>query len=123
MSDGDVIEADEYEGAFRVVENIGVADVKVLVDGQEAIAKGDEHGNYSFSVQGAAFTDRELRIVATDLAGRTGGAKATGFRVTASILELHPAWVAGFVVMAAVLVCLAVLLLIKQGNTERTASQ
>lgn len=123
VSDGDVIEADEYEGAFRVVENIGVADVKVLVDGQEVIAKGDERGNYSFSVQGAAFTDRELEIVATDLAGRTGGAKATGFRVTASILELHPAWVAGFVVMAAVLVCLAVLLLIKQGNTERRASQ
>ena len=123
VSDGDVIEADEYEGAFRVVENIGVADVKVLVDGQEAIAKGDEHGNYSFRVKKAAFTDRELEIVATDLAGRTGGAKATGFRVTTSILELHPAWVAGFVVMAAVLVCLAVLLLIKQGNTERRASQ
>lgn len=123
VNDGDVIEADEYEGTFRVVENIGVADVKVFVDGQEAIAKGDEHGNYSFRVKKAAFTDRELEIVATDLAGRTGKAKATGFRVTTNILELHPAWVAGFVVIAAVLVCLAVLLLIKQGNTERRASQ
>lgn len=123
VNDGDVIEADEYEGTFRVVENIGVADVKVFVDGQEAMAKGDEYGNYSFRVKKAAFTDRELEIVATDLAGRTSEAKAAGFRVTTSILELHPAWVAGFVVMTAVLVCLAVLSLIKQGNTERRASQ
>lgn len=122
VSDGDVIEADEYEGTFRVVENIGVADVKVLVDGQEAIAKGDEHGNYSFRVKKAAFTDRELEIVATDLAGRTGEAKATGFRVTTSILELHPVWVAACVVMVAALVCLAVLSLMKQGNSEERSS-
>lgn len=122
VSDGDVIEADEYEGTFRVVENIGVADVKVLVDGQEAITKGDEHGNYSFRVNKAAFTDRELEIVATDLAGRTGEAKATGFRVTTSILELHPVWVAACVVMVAALVCLAVLSLMKQGNSEERSS-
>lgn len=123
VNDGDVIEADEYEGTFRVVENIGVADVKVFVDGQEAMAKGDEYGNYSFRVKKAAFTDRELEIVATDLAGRTGGAKATGFRVTTSILELHPVWVAGIAVAVTLLVCLSVFALVKHGNSERRTSR
>lgn len=121
VNDGDVIEADEYEGTFRVVENIGVADVKVFVDGQEAMAKGDEYGNYSFRVKKAAFTDRELEIVATDFAGRTGEAKATGFRVTTSILELHPAWVAGIVV--AILACLAAFVLVRHRYSERRASR
>lgn len=122
VNDGDVIEAEEYEGTFRVVENIGVADVKVFVDGQEAMAKGDEYGNYSFRVKRAACTDRELEIVATDLAGRTGEAGAKGFRVTTSILELHPVWVAGIAVMASLLVCLSVFTLVKHGNSERRAS-
>ena len=121
VNDGDVIEADEYEGTFRVVENIGVADVKVFVDGQEAIAKGDEHGNYSFRVKKAAFTDRELEIVATDFAGRTGEAGAKGFRVTTSILELHPVWVAGVVV--AILACLAAFVLVRHRYSERRASR
>ena len=123
VSDGDVIAADEYEGTFRVVENIGVADVRVFVDGQEALVKGDEYGNYSFRVKKAAFTDRELEIVATDLAGRTGGAKATGFRVTTSILELHPVWAAGIAVMLSLLVCLSVFTLVKHGNSERRSSR
>lgn len=123
VNDGDVIEADEYEGTFRVVENIGVADVKVFVDGQEVMAKGDEYGNYSFRVKKVAFTDRELEIVATDLAGRTGGAKATGFRVTTSILELHPVWVAGIAVAVTLLVCLSVFALVKHGNSERRTSR
>ena len=122
VSDGDVIEADEYEGTFRVVENIGVSDVRVFVDGQEAMAKGDEYGNYSFRVKKAAFTERELEIVATDLAGRTGRAKATGFRVTTSILELHPVRVAGIVVVA-ILVCLAAFVLVRHGYSERRASR
>ena len=121
VNDGDVIEADEYEGTFRVVENIGVADVKVFVDGQEAMAKGDEYGNYSFRVKKAAFTDRELEIVATDLAGRTGEAGAKGFRVTTSILELHPVWVAGIVV--AILACLAAFVLVRHRYSERRASR
>lgn len=121
VNDGDVIEADEYEGTFRVVENIGVADVKVFVDGQEAMAKGDEYGNYSFRVKKAAFTDRELEIVATDLAGRTGEAGAKGFRVTTSILELHPVWVAGIVV--AILACLAEFVLVRHRYSERRASR
>lgn len=121
VNDGDVIEADEYEGTFRVVENIGVADVKVFVDGQEAMAKGDEYGNYSFRVKKAAFTDRELEIVATDLAGRTGEAGAKGFRVTTSILELHSAWVAGIVV--AILACLAAFVLVRHRYSERRASR
>lgn len=120
VNDGDVIEAEEYEGTFRVVENIGVADVKVFVDGQEAMAKGDEYGNYSFRVKKAAFTDRELEIVATDLAGRTGGAGAKGFRVTTSILELHPVWAAGIVV--AILACLAAFVLVRHRYSERRAS-
>ena len=105
------------------MENIGVADVKVFVDGQEAMAKGDEYGNYSFRVKKAAFTDRELEIVATDLAGRTGGAKATGFRVTTSILELHPVWAAGIAVAVTLLVCLSVFALVKHGNSERRTSR
>lgn len=121
VNDGDVIEADEYEGTFRVVENIGVADVKVFVDGQEAMAKGDEYGNYSFRVKKAAFTDRELEIVATDLAGRTGEAGAKGFRVTTSILELHPVWVAGIAV--AILACLAAFVLVRHRYSERRASR
>lgn len=120
VNDGDVIEAEEYEGTFRVVENIGVADVKVFVDGQEAMAKGDEYGNYSFRVKRAACTDRELEIVATDLAGRTGEAGAKGFRVTTSILELHPVWVAGIVV--AILACLAAFVLVRHRYSERRAS-
>lgn len=123
VNDGDVIGADEYEGTFRVVENIGVADVKVFVDGREAMAKGDEYGNYSFRVKKAAFTDRELEIVATDLAGRTGEAGAKGFRVTTSILELHPVWVAGIVVVVTLLVCLSVFTLVKHGNSERGTSR
>ena len=123
VNDGDAIEADEYEGTFKVVENIGVADVKVFVDGQETMAKGDEYGNYSFRVKKAAFTDRELEIIATDLAGRTGRAKATGFRVTTSILELHPVWVAGIAVAVTLLVCLSVFALVKHGNSERRASR
>lgn len=121
VNDGDVIEADEYEGTFRVVENIGVADVKVFVDGQEAMAKGDEYGNYSFRVKKAAFTERDLEIVATDFAGRTGEAGAKGFRVTTSILELHPAWIAGFVV--AILACLAAFVLVRHRYSERRASR
>ena len=121
VNDGDVIEADEYEGTFRVVENIGVADVEVFVDGQEAMAKGDEFGNYSFRVKKAAFTDRELEIVATDLAGRTGEAGAKGFRVTTSILELHPVWVAGIVV--AILAYLAAFVLVRHRYSEGRASR
>ena len=100
IHDGDVIDADEYEGTFKVVENIGVSEVKVLVDGQEVASKGDAYGNYSFYVKKAAFTDRDLKVCATDLAGRTGEAEAKGFHVTTDILELHLAWVIGGVAAA-----------------------
>ncbi len=100
VHDGDVIEADEYEGTFKVVENIGISEVKVYVDGQETMAKGDAYGNYAFYVGKAAFTDRDVRIEVRDLAGREAEAEARGFHVTTDILELHLAWVIAAVAAA-----------------------
>lgn len=118
VHDGDVIDSEEYEGSFKVVENIGIAEVKVLVDGQETMAKGDAYGNYSFRVKKAAFTDRDLRIVATDLAGRRGEAEARGFRVTTDILELRLAWVVAGVVAVAAAVCGIIYALVKRKKEE-----
>ena len=82
ISDGATYDADTYEGSFTVVENIGVRDVEVLVDGKAVKASDDGFGTYTFEVSSAAFTPRSLEITATDLAGRTGTAAADGFHVT-----------------------------------------
>ncbi len=118
VHDGDVIDSEEYEGTFKVVENIGIAEVKVIVDGQEAVARGDAYGNYSFRVKKAAFTDRDLRIVATDLAGRTAEAEARGFHVTTDILELHLAWVVGGLVAAVAAIGGIILVLVKRKKED-----
>lgn len=103
ISDGATYDADTYEGSFTVVENIGVRDVEVLVDGKAVKATDDGFGTYTFEVSSAAFTPRSLEITATDLAGRTGTAAADGFHVTTDIFELHLPWViAGVVVVLAV---------------------
>lgn len=103
ISDGATYDADTYEGSFTVVENIGVRDVEVLVDGKAVKATDDGFGTYTFEVSSAAFTPRSLEITATDLAGRTGTAAADGFHVTTDIFELHLPWViAGVIVVLAV---------------------
>ena len=103
ISDGATYDADTYEGSFTVVENIGVRDVEVLVDGKAVKASDDGFGTYTFEVSSAAFTPRSLEITATDLAGRTGTAAADGFHVTTDIFELHLPWViAGVIVVLAV---------------------
>lgn len=118
VHDGDVIDSDEYEGTFKVVENIGISEVKVLVDGQEVVSKGDAYGNYTFYVQKAAFTDRDLKITATDLAGRTGEAEARGFHVTTNILELHLAWVIAGVAAVVAAIGGIVFVLVKRKKEE-----
>lgn len=115
---GDVFEANDYEGSFTVAENIGIQEVKVYVDGQEAMAKGDAYGNYTFHVSQASFTPRELSIVATDLAGRTGEADVSGFRVTTNILELHLAWVIAGITAAAAAVAGIIFVLVKRKKEE-----
>ncbi|WP_322290392.1 Ig-like domain-containing protein [Paratractidigestivibacter sp.] len=118
IHDGDVIESNVYVGSFKVVENIGVSDVKVFVDGKEEQSKGDVYGNYNFSVDQASFTDREIRVVATDLAGRTGEAEAKGFHVTTDILELHLVWVIGGVAAAAAALGGIIFVLVKRKKEE-----
>ncbi len=118
VHDGDVIEADEYEGTFKVVENIGISDVKVYVDGQEAMAKGDVYGNYAFYVKKAAFTDRDVRIEVTDLAGRKAEAEVKGFHVTTDILELHLAWVIAGIVAVAAAIGGTIFVLVKRKKEE-----
>ena len=122
IRDGDVVESRECEGSFKVVENVGIADVKVFVDGREVPARGDAYGNYTFRVQEAAFTDRDLRIVATDLAGRSGEAGVSGFRVTTDILELHLAWVVAGALTAVVTIAGVVYLLIRRKKQLSCAS-
>ena len=118
VHDGDVIDSDEYEGTFKVVENIGISEVKVLIDGQETTAKGDAYGNYTFYVKKAAFTDRELKITATDLAGRTAETEVKGFHVTANILELHLAWVIAGALTAVVAIGGIIFALLKRKKEE-----
>lgn len=102
IEDGAVYETGTYEGTFTVVENIGVREVEVLVDGEAVEATDDGYGNYSFKVESASFTPRSLSITATDLAGRTGSAGADDFRVTTDIFELHLPWVIAGIVAAVV---------------------
>lgn len=104
VADGQTYDSNVYQGSFTVVENIGLRDVEVVVDGEKVQATDDGYGNYTFEVSAASFTPRDLQITATDLAGRTGTAGAEGFHVTTDILELHLPWViaGGVVVLAAV---------------------
>ncbi len=103
IGDGDVIEAGEYRGAFKVVDNIGVRSVEVLVDGREAETVDDGYGNYTFCIEAKPRAERELVILATDLAGHVARAEVRGFRVTTDVLELHFALVAGIAAGAAAL--------------------
>lgn len=118
VSEGAVIEAEECQVTFKVVENIGVADVKVLVDGNQVDTYYDAYGNYNFKVKQASFTDRSVEIVATDLAGRTGEAQVSGFRVTTDIFELHLAWVIAGATAALAAVAGIVYALVKRSKQE-----
>ncbi|WP_455136770.1 Ig-like domain-containing protein [Thermophilibacter sp.] len=102
VQSGQTYDSSAYQGSFTVVENIGLRDVEVLVDGEKVEATDDGYGNYTFEVNAASFTPRDLQITATDLAGRRGTADAEGFHVTTDILELHLPWViAGAIVVVA----------------------
>ena len=98
IRDGDVVESRECEGSFKVVENVGIADVKVFVDGREVPARGDAYGNYTF---------------------RAG---VSGFRVTTDILELHLAWVVAGALTAVVTIAGVVYLLIRRKKQLSCAS-
>ncbi len=122
IEDGAVYETGAYEGAFTVVENIGVREVEVLVDGEAVEVIDDGYGNYRFRIEAAPFTSRSLSITATDLAGRTGSAGADDFRVTADIFELRLPWaIAGIVAAVAAFGCLACLFAIRRKRDERGA--
>lgn len=100
VTNGATYDAATYEGSFTVVENIGIREVEVLVDGEAVTATDDGFGNYTFPIEAASFTTRTLSVTATDLAGRSATAEAGDFHVTTDIFELHLPWVvAGTVVV------------------------
>lgn len=93
VTSGATYDAATYEGSFTVVENIGIREVEVLVDGEAVTATDDGFGNYTFPIESASFTPRTLSVTATDLAGRSATAEAGDFHVTTDIFELHLPWV------------------------------
>ncbi|MDO4848770.1 MAG: Ig-like domain-containing protein [Coriobacteriia bacterium] len=121
IGDGDVIEASECRGTFKVVDNIGVRSVEVFVDGREAEAVDDGYGNYAFSIEAKPRAERELAVVAIDLAGHVTRAEAKGFRVTTDVLELHFGQVIGIAVAAAALLA-ALLALDRRRRREARVS-
>lgn len=118
IGDGDIVEAGEYRGTFKVVDNIGVRSVEVLVDGHRADAVDDGYGNYSFRVEAKPRAERELAVVATDLAGHVARAEAKGFRVTTDVLELHFGQVTSIVVALLATALLAVALVVTRRRRE-----
>lgn len=120
VADGATYEAETYEGSFTVVENIGIRDVEVLVDGEPVEATDDGFGNYIFQVSSASFTPRSLEITATDLAGRSGTAGASDFHVTTDIFELHLPWViTGVAAVAAIAGGSYYVLVVKKRRDEK----
>lgn len=119
VTSGTTYDAATYEGSFTVVENIGVRDVEVLVDGEAVTATDDGFGNYTFPIEAASFTSRTLNVTATDLAGRSATAEAGNFHVTTDIFELHLPWViAGVVVVLGVAGGAYYLLVVKKKRDE-----
>lgn len=124
IADGQTYESDAYQGSFTVVENIGVRDVEVLVDGVPVQATDDGYGNYAFEVSSASFTPRDLQVTVTDLSGRTGSAGAEGFHVTTDVFELHLPWViAGAIVVAAAAGTTGYVIVRKRRETDSESSE
>ena len=90
VKEGSAIEGEELEASFLVAENIGLASVSVSVDGEELPFSADEFGMHRFRIPQREGR-RRLRIVATDLAGRTAevevGSFMTPARQEAPLLE------------------------------------
>lgn len=115
IADGAVYDASTYQGQFTVVEDTGLKTdngVVVTVDGKEVNVESDKYGNYTFNVEAASFTSRNLNIVVTDKAGHQAtvgnydgnhAAEKVEFHVTTNILELH----LPIVIVVAVIVIIA----------------
>lgn len=119
IESGATYDSASYEGSFTVVENIGVREVVVLVDGDEVEATDDGYGTYTFQVEAKSFTPRSLEITATDLSGRTGSASADEFHVTTDIFELHlPLVVTGIVAVVVIAAGAVYFLVVKPKRDE-----
>lgn len=92
VHEGAALEEADLEASFLVAENIGLASVVVSVDGEQVPVSADEFGMHRFSVPRRE-GKRSLRIVATDLAGRTAEAEVRSFMTPArqeAPLPEHP---------------------------------
>ena len=69
------------EARFTASDNMGVASVDVLLDGQQVPATADGYGGYTFDI-GPSDARRSVEVRATDRCGRSAVARASGFRVT-----------------------------------------
>lgn len=96
FEDNAIYDTEAYEASFSVVENIGLKDVSVILDGDLVDVSKDDFGNYSFVVPAKTQTRRTVEIQASDFTTRAPTvATVSQFRVTTDLFELHMPLVLG----------------------------
>lgn len=81
VEEGQVVQADSQAVDIMATDLVGVQDVSVLLDGERQEPQSLSEGRWRIEVQSKDATNREIEVVAHDLAGNEARAVVRNFRV------------------------------------------